>query len=82
MRISTYFVGAAISPSESIFYLYEVEDKHIASDNYQRLRKHTLSHSVSQQIFSENPGCAQNCAHYWANSDQKLLWALPLWKAI
>lgn len=52
--MGTYCVRIAVSPSESILYLYEAEYKHIASYNYKRLRKYTLSQSVSQQIFSES----------------------------
>lgn len=59
-----YFVKVTISLSEFILYLYEIEDKHIASYSYKKLRKHTFSHSISQQTFSEKLECAQNYIKY------------------
>lgn len=64
MRIGIYFVKVDVSPSEFILYLYEIENKHTASYSYKKFRKYTLSHSMSQQIFSEKLGGAQNCEKY------------------
>ena len=58
-----------------------MENKRIPSYSYKKIKQHRVSQSVSQQTFSKNLGCAQNCAKSWANSDgHKQTWALPLWR--
>lgn len=73
-----------VSPSAFLLYLCELENKHTAGYSYKKFRKYALSHSMSQQIFSEKFGGAQNCDKYNTRQTMviKLTWAQPLLMAV
>lgn len=82
MSMGTYCVRVTASPSESILYLYEAGNKHIASYSYKKLRKHTLSQSVNKYLVRtlDVPKIVPSTRQTMMIRNR--YGALPLWKAI